>query len=57
MPRRAGLPHRLRAFFDALRTENFEKKKIRGRKICGPKSREIAPKSMSPGGAQLGHDP
>ena len=43
MPRRA----RLRAFFDAIRSENFEKK-FRGRKIFGPKPRAIAPKSPLP---------
>ena len=38
-----------------FRTEIFEN--FRGRKIFRSKSREIAPKSMPPGGAQLAHDP
>ena len=32
-------------------------KNVRGRKILRSESREIAPKSMPPGDAQLAHDP
>ena len=48
---------RLRAISSGfeLWTETFENY-FRGRKILRSKSREIAPKSMPPGGAQLPHD-
>ena len=46
---------RFRAVRTGFRTEIFEN--FRGRKILRSKSREIAPKSMPPGGAQLPHDP
>ena len=46
---------RFRAIWSGFRTEIFEN--FRGRKILRPKSREIAPKSMPLGGAQLAYDP
>ena len=38
-------------------SERISDRKFRGRKILRSKSREMAPKSMPPGGAQLPHDP
>ena len=46
---------RLHAICGESRTENFEF--FRGRKILRPKSREIAPKSLSIGDAQSCHEP
>ena len=38
-------------------SERISDRNFRGRKILRSKSREVAPKSMPPGGAQLRHDP
>ena len=45
---------RLRAILSGFPTEIFA---FRGRKILRLNSREIAPKSMPPVGAELAHDP